>query len=98
MGHSVIEFDKIIKILAIVSFVPVIFACAPDHSRDDLAKCVAQNPKSPLAQDQSTPEELHDAMGETVAECMKRAGYKHDQSGPKCINDVDFNQYCYVRI
>jgi hypothetical protein len=28
---------------------------------------------------------------------MKQAGYRHDMSGEKCIDDVDYNLACYVR-
>ncbi len=91
------NIHKLLKMIAIISAASPLFACAPDHSRADLAKCVAQSTKSALADDQGTPEEVHDAIGENVAECMKRDGYRHDQSSPKCIDDVDFNQNCYVR-
>jgi hypothetical protein len=87
-----------LKVLAAMSMVQPVVACAPNRTHRDLAKCVAQSTKNAPAEAQAMTEDAHDAIGEMVAECMKQGGYRHDQSSSKCVDDVDFNENCYVRI
>ena len=70
--------------------------CSPDHRASDIGKCIAkaqQESPSPVG---LSSEELHDAVGSIVAECMKDLGYRHELTDEKCTDDVDFNATCYV--
>jgi hypothetical protein len=71
-------------------------ACSPDHSEADLQRCIAQAP-SKTGPTSLKGEEAHDAIGAEAADCMKTLGYRHDMASPKCVDDVDFNRFCYVR-
>ena len=71
-------------------------ACSPDNNEADLQRCIAQAP-SRSGSATLSGEEAHDAVGAEAAECMKALGYRHDQASPKCVDDVDFNRFCYVR-
>jgi hypothetical protein len=62
-----------------------------------LARCLAQGTDGNPTTAGSTPEEVHDAIGEDVAACMKQAGYRHDLADAQCIDDVDFNVHCYTK-
>ena len=75
----------------------ILSACAPDHRQPDIKKCIARATSEALPrQNGQGPEEVHDAMGALVADCMKDLGYRHDMSGEKCVDDVDFDPSCYV--
>jgi hypothetical protein len=47
-----------------------------------------------------TEEQRHDRLGGQIASCMENLGYHHDNSAmtdERCVDDVDFNPYCYRR-
>ena len=71
-------------------------ACSPDNSEANLQRCIAKAP-SKAGSATLSGEEAHDAVGAEAAECMKALGYRHDQASPKCVDDVDFKRFCYVR-
>lgn len=42
----------------------------------------------------------HDKIGSEIADCMAKIGYRHDEAtmtDERCVDDVDFNAYCYRR-
>lgn len=78
---------------ALISPLP---SCSKDLRPEQLARCVAQSTNDNPATAGATSEEVHDAIGEDVAACMKQAGYRHDLADPQCIDDVDFNIHCYT--
>ena len=71
-------------------------ACSPDTSEADLQRCIANAP-SKAGSANLTGEEAHDAVGSEAADCMKALGYRHDLASAKCVDDVDFNSFCYIR-
>jgi hypothetical protein len=71
-------------------------ACTPDNRVADLQRCIGAA-ASKAGSATLTGEEAHDAVGAGAADCMKLLGYRHDMAGPKCVDDVDFNSFCYVR-
>ena len=71
-------------------------ACSPDTTEADLQHCIAAAP-SKAGSATLSGEEAHDAVGAEAADCMKALGYRHDMAGAKCVDDVDFNRFCYVR-
>ena len=71
-------------------------ACSPDHRLADVGKCVAKAQAEAPNSAGLSREELHDAAGAIVAECMKDLGYRHEMTDARCVDDVDFGAYCYV--
>jgi hypothetical protein len=81
-------------------------SCSRDSRQADIKQCIAK-----VQQDASRgglsdldpsddSETRHDKLGAVVAECMNEAGYRHqtfDMSDERCVDDVDFNPYCYRR-
>ena len=81
---------------AMIVFAAALSACSPGDSEADLQRCIAKAP-SKAGSATLSGEEAHDAVGAEAADCMKALGYRHDQASPKCVDDVDFNRFCYVR-
>lgn len=81
--------------IALIGLTGLLAACSPDTREADIHKCIAQSPQT--GGPGMTSEEEHDAIGAEVADCMKGLGYRHDLADEKCIDDVDFNRYCYVK-
>ena len=82
--------------LAACSFAVLIAGCSPDHRVADVGKCISkaqQEAPSPVG---LSKEEMHDAIGSIVADCMKDLGYRHEMTDEKCTDDVDFEASCYV--
>jgi hypothetical protein len=77
--------------------VTFVIACAPDNRQADVKACVASSQRGSSRDAGQSDEEFHDQIGELVADCMKQAGYRHDMSSERCIDDVDYNAACYVR-
>ena len=71
-------------------------ACSVDHRQTDIKKCIAKAGTGVMRQDGQDEEEVHDAIGASVAECMKGLGYRYQTTDAKCVDDVDFGAYCYV--
>jgi hypothetical protein len=69
--------------------------CIPAE-KHDLAQCVAQATKATPVDGLGDADERHDAIGETVVDCMRRGGYQHNLADPGCIDDVDFDSHCYM--
>ena len=72
-------------------------ACSPDEKDAVLKRCIDTSTRNNPGDATESQEERHDAIGADVASCMKVAGYRHDMADGKCVDDVDFNRYCYVR-
>jgi hypothetical protein len=79
-------------------------ACSRDNRAADIKQCIAKGEASQKEWDRfqtaESAEERHDHIGGLVAACMNDAGFGHadrDQADARCINDVDFNPYCYRR-
>ena len=76
-------------------------ACSRDNREADIKTCIAtaQHDGS-QGQPGESDEERHDRIGELVTSCMEQAGYRHDQismADGRCVDDVDYNPYCYGR-
>jgi hypothetical protein len=73
----------------------VLGGCHPAQ-KQDLANCVAEGTKATPVDGLSDADERHDAIGESVVDCMRRGGYQHSLGDPQCIDDVDFDVHCYT--
>lgn len=83
--------------LAICGFAVLISGCSPDRTAADIGKCISKAQEEAPNSDGLTREEVRDAIGSMVGDCMKDLGYRHEMTAEKCIDDVDFNATCYVR-
>lgn len=79
-------------------------ACSRDSRETDVKECIANSqklaPQGQFAPPGESEEERHDRIGDEVAACMEKLGYRHDQSSMaegRCVDDVDYNSYCYAR-
>jgi hypothetical protein len=95
---------SIAQLLALVVLSSFLAACSQDNRTADIKQCIAKGEVSQKQWDPfqtaDTAEERHDHIGGIVAACMNDAGYGHanrDQADARCIDDVDFNPYCYRR-
>lgn len=78
-------------------------ACSRDSREADIKQCIAQAQRQ-ASQGQSpypdeSAEERHDRLGNDIAACMEKLGYRHDDGAmtdQRCVNDVDYNAFCYV--
>jgi hypothetical protein len=84
-----------VRLLAILLLLLPLGGCFPAQ-KQDLAKCVSEGTKATPVDGLSDPDERHDAIGESVVDCMRRGGYQHSLGDPKCIDDVDFDVHCYT--
>jgi hypothetical protein len=71
-------------------------SCSPDRKQADMDRCISMAKVETTSDTGESKEEAHDAIGAVVVDCMKQAGYRHDLADGRCIDDVDFNFYCYV--
>ena len=78
--------------------------CAPDNRLSDIQRCTAEAQRKaahgdlPYLQASDSAEVRHDKIGSEIADCMAKSGYRHDQAAMadgRCVDDVDFNAYCY---
>ncbi len=83
--------------LTACSFAVLIAGCSPDRTAADIGKCISKAQEEAPNSDGLTREEVRDAIGSMVGDCMKDLGYRHEMTAEKCIDDVDFNATCYVR-
>lgn len=99
--------SKSIHFLLLLVSATILFACSRDTREADFKECSVET-QSHLVQDQSasnsladrTENERHDAIGSIIAACMEQRGYKHDDGAmtdERCVEDVDYNPYCYER-
>jgi hypothetical protein len=77
-------------------------ACSRDNREADVKQCSAtaqrQVSQAPSASASESAEARHDRLGGEIATCMEKLGYRHDNSAmtdQRCVDDVDFNPYCY---
>ena len=81
-------------------------ACSRDTRQADIKDCIAQSqhqiqgaPPGGTPQNEGF-EERHDRIGGMIAVCMEQRGYRHDDGAmtdARCVDDVDYNPYCYAR-
>jgi hypothetical protein len=91
---------------ALVLVGAVLAACSRDTRSADMKICKeeAEN-KTPTSEllylrSAASEEERHDTIGSDIAACMARKGYRHDEAAMadgRCVDDVDYNPYCYRR-
>ena len=74
----------------------ILSGCSADHRQADIKKCISKAQSEVVRQDGQGLDEVHDIIGSFVVDCMNDSGYRHDMSGEKCIDDVDFIAACYV--
>ena len=79
-------------------------ACSRDNRAADVKQCNAnaqrEVPEAQSASANESAEQRHDRLGGQIAVCMDNLGYRHDNSAmtdERCVDDVDFNPYCYRR-
>jgi len=79
-------------------------ACSREEREPDIRACIAQaqhpQPDYSIPANESA-EEKHDRIGGLVSACMQQRGYRHDDrsmADSRCVDDVDYNPYCYVKI
>ena len=93
-------------LLAAVLFL-FLTACSRDNRQADVKQCSLEAQRH-LLQDQSTngafagltKDDRHDAIGGMIAACMESHGYRHGEGAMtdgRCVDDVDYNPYCYER-
>ena len=95
------------KIAPFVIFAALIAACSRDGRAADIKQCVAEAQQetahgrlSYLLSATDNAEVRHDKIGGAVADCMGKSGYGHsnrEMADERCVDDVDFNPYCYGR-
>ena len=106
---STTDYDAVetISRLATAALILTVAACSRDSREADIKACVAK------AQQQTShgqlpyrvpanasAEDLHDAMGSLVIDCMENQGYRHDGgalANARCIDDIDYNPFCFRR-
>lgn len=96
-----------LKIAPLVAFVALITACSRDSRATDIKQCVAEVQRETthgkldyLLSATDSAEVRHDKLGGAISDCMERLGYGHsngEMSDERCVDDVDFNPYCYRR-
>ena len=74
----------------------LVAGCSPDRRDADASMCISKAQQEAPAPAGQSQEEMHDAIGAMVGDCMKELGYRHEMTDEKCIDDVDFNASCYV--
>lgn len=105
MRSTFLEFKPLAQ-ATVVLLSPFLTDCSQDSRAADVKQCIAK------AQDEAAHEQLpyllatdsaevrHDKIGSEIAECMAMVGYHHDSASmvdERCVDDVDFNPYCYKR-
>jgi hypothetical protein len=106
VSAGILAFRRTPIILAVAFIVSFSAACSPDTRDSDIKQCIAEvqqeASKGTLSDLQRTDSsaERHDKLGAYVTTCMSKAGYGHanfEMSDERCVDDVDFNPYCYRR-
>ena len=105
-GANVRKLRALFWALALVAMGPCITGCSRDRRSEDVKLCTADaQMKVPTSQllylrSAASEEERHDSIGSDIAECMGSKGYRHDSAAMadgRCVDDVDYNPYCYRR-
>jgi hypothetical protein len=89
-----------VQILMLAVMPVVLTGCSRDSRQADIKQCIVRSERSQNHDFQPTDsaDERHDEIGDLIAACMSDAGYGHangDETDARCIDDVDFNPYCY---
>jgi len=92
------------SLLAILTVTGQLSACSRDSREADVKQCVAtalrETSQTQTAYAAESVDERHDRLGGQIAACMENLGYNHDDGSmtdERCVDDVDFNPYCYRR-
>jgi hypothetical protein len=100
------QIVTVAKVLALTLAISLISSCSRDNRQADIKQCMAEAEKdaaagiTPDLSPADAGEVRHDKLGAAVAACMSKEGYGHanfDMSDQRCVDDVDFNPYCYQR-
>jgi len=85
----------------------IFIGCSRDTRVADVKECDTQtqretstDPSASRALADQSAEQRHDAVGNMIAACMEQRGYSHDDGAmtdQRCVEDVDYNPYCYQR-
>jgi hypothetical protein len=82
----------------------LVSGCTRDNREADVKQCTATSlreaSQTQTADAAESVDERHDRLGGQIAACMENLGYHHDDGSmtdERCVNDVDFNPYCYRR-
>jgi hypothetical protein len=95
-----------VKGLALASLAYFLTACSPDNRSADIKRCITSVQQQAMRGSLTnltrtdSAEDLHDKIGAAVSDCMSNGGYSHanaDMADGRCLDDVDFNPYCYRR-
>jgi hypothetical protein len=91
---------------ALVLLCPFLTGCSQDNRVADIKRCIAKaqyeaaHGQLPYLFAADSAEQRHDKIGGEIADCMAIEGYKHGNAAmadERCVDDVDFNPYCYKR-
>lgn len=94
------------RVLALTLIAFLAASCSRDNRQADIKQCIADVQKDAAAGNvpdldpADAGEVRHDKLGSAVAACMSKDGYGHanfDMSDQRCVDDVDFNPYCYQK-
>ena len=106
MSAGIRNFQPAASALALALIASFCASCSRDTRVSDIKQCIAGVQREASAgamsdlQPSDSSEERHDKLGAYVAACMSKAGYGHanfEMSDARCVDDVDFNPYCYRR-
>lgn len=85
----------------------LLMACSRDNREQDVRQCtleiqhqLSQGRANETSSATESTAERHDAVGGMIAACMETRGYRHDSgamTGERCVDDVDYNPYCYQK-
>lgn len=98
------DLVTVVKVVALTLFVCLATSCSKDNRQADMKQCISDVQKD-VSEGNITNlssadigEVRHDKLGAAVSACMSKLGYSHanfDMSDQRCVDDVDFNPYCY---
>lgn len=106
MFAGIRNFQQAASVLAVALIASFSASCSRDARETDIKHCIAEVQREASTgamsdlQSTDSSEERHDKLGAYVATCMDKAGYGHanyEMSDARCVDDVDFNPYCYRR-
>ena len=106
MSAGLRKFQQSAHVLALALIASFSASCSRDNRVSDIKQCIAEVQREASSgamndlQPDDSSEERHDKLGAYVVTCMSKAGYGHanfEMSDARCVDDVDFNPYCYRR-
>ena len=98
--------SKFLLSVCVLALSHCLASCTSDNRVADIKKCIAQveykasHGELPYLLATDSAEAHHDKIGSEIVDCMAKAGYRHDETAmanEHCVDDVDFNAYCYLR-